>query len=609
MERNNISIEGLVNKAKTGNQYAWSDLYQSTLNDAYFVAMKVTGNSEDALDLVQEAYLTAYQKLDQLDDPSKFQPWLNMIVANKCRDHLRKSKPVLFSDMETEDGMTIDWIDDREYGQPEITVDHKETVRLVANIIEDLPEDQKLCTILYYRDELSVSQIAKSLEVSEGTVKSRLKYSRDKVKSKVEALEKQGVKLYGLAPIPLLMWLLKTESKAMEVPASAMVAPAIASASAASSIGSSAAATTSAATKAAAAGAGTKAVSSGIIGKVIAGITAISVAAGGVALYTSTQNKDDMPTPPPIVESETPVKPAPDPREEAIKLYEELLTIGNTESGMRINYFAYIDLNQDDIPELLVADYEPPETMNQSEVYTYSDSSLEFIGSTGTYYDNLYLINGSYVGGCSRMGRNFLSMDDNFSTSVYKWNEDKTRNDPAITYANGEWEYITQEKFDYYNDMPDKSDNTFIQTAEIIELDKNTLRQPDLVEQHLNYTDAWGFFAPLGENEMYFISMVLGETGGMDCILSFAFDEQPVDPIGYYKGSYSVYGDTFSFKLDYDGEEYSYQFDPETYTLTQISENGVFNTHKVGDTFTLVKDKWNDAEKIKQLVEDNFVDF
>ena len=605
MESKTIKIRELVCKAANGNQDAWTELYHATFREAYFVATKVSGEVRDVADLVQDAYVTAFQKIEQLEEPEKFQSWLNMIVANKCRDYLRKNKPLLFVEMQTEDGAEPEWVDDREYGQPEMAFDNEETVRLIAEIIDGLPEDQRLCVTLYYRDELSIGEIAQALEVSEGTVKSRLNYARKKVKSKVEDLEKKGVKLYGLAPLPLLAWLLKTEASAVEIPASAMAAPAGASAAevVTATVGTG---TTTATT--ATVGAGTKVIASGLIGKVVAGIAALSVAVGGIAVYTNSQDNADSPPASEIVESQTSETQAADPAKEAITLYEELLSIGNTESGLKIAYFAYVDLDHDEVPELLVADADgTPDSWSTCEVYTYRDAEIHCCGDSSAHYEYFYLVNDEYILGKHRMGNQFISTSEFIKTTTYHWDDTMTRNDPAISYNNGEWEYITAEEFDSYHIMPGEAgtEKGFIKSAEPITLEKNTSAQPNLVEKYLSYDDAWGFFAKMDETELYYLDMVFTETGRVYCVLSFAFENQPIEPLGYYYGFFVPYKDTLSIQLDYESTPIVYQFNPETYTLTQTSENGLFKPHKVGDVFELKVDEWNDADKIQGLVENN----
>lgn len=139
-----------VPRAAQGDIAAWEALYTATRREACFVALKVCGTSQDAEDLTQEAYLTAFEKLPQLQEAEKFSSWLYMIVVNKCRDYLKKKKPTLFTELQKDDAPAPDWTDDREENLPEVELDRQETVRLVAEMIDDLPEDQKLCLLLYY---------------------------------------------------------------------------------------------------------------------------------------------------------------------------------------------------------------------------------------------------------------------------------------------------------------------------------------------------------------------------------------------------------------------------------------------------------------------------
>lgn len=585
MNKDNVYIEKLVSKATSGDECAWSELYNKTFRNAYFVAIKITNNEDNAIELVHDAFITAFDKVNQLDDKSKFQSWLNMIVANKCRDFLRKRKPVLFSDMETEDGTLPDWEDERDDSRPEEVIDRQETVRLIAEIIERLPEDQKLCIMMYYWNELSVSEIASSLEVSEGTVKSRLNYARIKIKAKVEELEKKGTKLYGLAPIPLVVWLLKTEASAMTVPTSATLAPAI--------VSSNVAATTTAAgtvsTTSTVAGTVTKTIMSGIAGKIVAGVAALSLVLGGAGIYNHMQNKDDSKL-----------------TDAAYALYEELLSKGVTDNGLKITHYAYLDLNDDEIPELLASSADgTPDSWSQCEIYTYQDDAIHICGKTDSRYDYFYFADEKYVLGRNREGNQFVSIDEFIKVTGSRWDDGLGKSQPAIARNNGGWEYISDEEFKFYQTMPDdgKDIEGFITSATPISLRRNKFVRSNLIDEYLNYTDSWGFLANMDSNEQYFLSMVFDEDGKMYSILSFAFNDQPIDPMGYYKGSYTATEDTLSIQLDTSGKVITYKFDKNSFLLTQISDNGLFKTHKEGDIFKFVQDEWNSGDKIKQLVE------
>ena len=92
---------------------------------------------------------------------------------------------------------------------PEMSMDEKEVRRLVMEILDQLPEDQRIVIGMFYYEEMPVKDIAAALEVSENTVKSRLSYGRKKIKEQVLDLEKHGTKLYNVAPFVFFLYLLR----------------------------------------------------------------------------------------------------------------------------------------------------------------------------------------------------------------------------------------------------------------------------------------------------------------------------------------------------------------------------------------------------------------
>jgi RNA polymerase sigma factor (sigma-70 family) len=201
------SISSLVENAKNGDSDAFSKLFEVTQQKAYYTALKITKNEQDAQDMLQDAYVKAFTSLDTLKDNSKFVSWFNCIVANSCRNYVVKKKPNLFSQYENDD-TDFDFEESLENEDntmvPHEVADNKETKRLVMNCIENLPDDQKLCVIMFYYDEMSIKDIASSLSIPEATVKSRLFHARKKLKGDFELLEKQGTKLYGAGITPLI---------------------------------------------------------------------------------------------------------------------------------------------------------------------------------------------------------------------------------------------------------------------------------------------------------------------------------------------------------------------------------------------------------------------
>ena len=212
-----------VELAKNGDNRGYDYLYTQTCNKNYYLALKYMEDEESAKDVLQESYIKAFNKLEQLKDADKFPGWMSRIVANMAIDVLRKKKRndnKLFSEMESDDSedMTFEEKieDDRRDNRPELAIDQKETGRLVKEIIDTLSEEQRLCVMMYYINGMSVKEIADMADVSENTIKSRLNYGRKKIEQKVLELEKRGTKLYGIAPVPFFLYLLLKDADSVK---------------------------------------------------------------------------------------------------------------------------------------------------------------------------------------------------------------------------------------------------------------------------------------------------------------------------------------------------------------------------------------------------------
>ena len=270
-----------VQKAMKGDQEAYTYLYEKTYTKCFYLARKFLNSEHTAQDIVQDAYVKAFKSLDTLEDPEKFPSWVGTIVSNLSKNELKRRKVTLFSETENEDGQDISdtFVDDRVSVQPEVVMDQNETTRLMKEIIDTLTDEQRICVTMFYMEQMSVKEMASVLEVSENTVKSRLNYGRQKIKDKVLDLEKKGTKLYGLAPIPFFLLLLKEDVKAAQATQIPSMSAAVSSATkvvtTAAGTGSTVAGTTAATV---AAGAG-----KGIATKVIAGIVAGTLVVGGGA--------------------------------------------------------------------------------------------------------------------------------------------------------------------------------------------------------------------------------------------------------------------------------------------------------------------------------------
>ncbi len=208
------SMEELVGRARRGDTDAVSALYEQTYSKVYYTVKSMIKNEDDVLDVLQDAYLKAFTHLKSFEGGEKFLPWVKQIAANTARDRLRRKTPALFGELtadETQTPAEERIPDERPAALPEASLDAAETQRLIREILDSLPDDQRAVVGMYYYEELSVREIAEALGVSESAVKSRLLYARRKIEARVRDLEKKGTKLYGAAPLPFLLFLLRSQ--------------------------------------------------------------------------------------------------------------------------------------------------------------------------------------------------------------------------------------------------------------------------------------------------------------------------------------------------------------------------------------------------------------
>lgn len=289
------SMAAAVSAAMSGNNDGFTYLYNNTYSNSYYTAVKYMKNEDAAADVVQEAYMRAFQNISMLQDTNKFTGWLSMIVANTAKNHLRKNNPVLFTEIDIDNGedSAIEFqdtiVDEKTDFRPEEHYSKVEISELVDELLNALPEEQKICMILYYLEGLSVEEIAASLECSKNTVTSRLNYGRKKIKARGEELEKRGYKLYSVSPVIFLALLLRSEAGSISVSTATAGGDTVANINVGSTLGQ----VTTKAPESSAAKAGFLSTTAGKIVAAFAGLAIIGGITVGIILATSEKDKKD----------------------------------------------------------------------------------------------------------------------------------------------------------------------------------------------------------------------------------------------------------------------------------------------------------------------------
>ena len=209
------TIKELVLSTKNGNKKAFDKLYKLTSNDVWFTCVSLLKDEDNAKDIMQETYITAFLKLDTLKDEEKFCGWLTAIATNKSKNKLKGKV-----EYQIDDEILIAETETDELMLPEEYITKTEKRKVLLQIMEDtLSFNQYQTVLMFYFDEMSISEIAQGLEISEGTVKSRLNSSRAKMKTAIEDYEKKsGDKLHGVVVVPFFTTIFKEEAKSLAVP-------------------------------------------------------------------------------------------------------------------------------------------------------------------------------------------------------------------------------------------------------------------------------------------------------------------------------------------------------------------------------------------------------
>lgn len=176
-----------LGEIRSGSKKAFEAIVKRYMKDAYFIALGLVGNREDALDLSQEAFYRAYRYRKLLREQGKFFPWFYQILKNLCFSHLRRKK---VRQTESLDASAAEkrFADDRVGFEPAAILQSNEIKERLWKAIGQLDEKHREVIVLRHFRNLSYKQMAEALYCNKGTVTSRLYYARKKLK---EILDKE----------------------------------------------------------------------------------------------------------------------------------------------------------------------------------------------------------------------------------------------------------------------------------------------------------------------------------------------------------------------------------------------------------------------------------
>ncbi|HHW44029.1 MAG TPA: sigma-70 family RNA polymerase sigma factor [Desulfotomaculum sp.] len=176
----------LIDRARNGDLDAFTDLVCRYEKKVFTAAYRIMGNYSDACDLAQEVFIRVYQALPRFRGDCSFITWLYRITANLCRDELRRQgrqkKNSLDEMLASSAGKSLP-VD--QCPSPCESLERREFQEIVQGCLNELPEEYRLVLIMREIQGLSYDEIAATLDISLGTVKSRLSRARQAFRQKI----------------------------------------------------------------------------------------------------------------------------------------------------------------------------------------------------------------------------------------------------------------------------------------------------------------------------------------------------------------------------------------------------------------------------------------
>ena len=183
----------LVEAAQRGDEAAFEELVARHRDRIYARAFSVVRNEEEALDLSQEAWVKAWQRLTQFHGDSSFGTWITRIAINLCLDHLRRRKrqPTDSLDALNEDSGGVERFMPPVAVNPTERLERGELRARIDAAMDQLSEVHRTVLVLHEFEQMEYKRIAKTMGCSIGTVMSRLFYARRRLAALLSDMKRE----------------------------------------------------------------------------------------------------------------------------------------------------------------------------------------------------------------------------------------------------------------------------------------------------------------------------------------------------------------------------------------------------------------------------------
>lgn len=180
------AVEALIQRCLQGDQLAWEQIVRQYWRKVFNVAYKFVGKHDAAEDLTQDIFLKIFKSLHTFDRRANFQTWLISISRNLCIDHyrsVRKERETIDRDVDANELSPLS----RDPG-PVAALEQQDRVQLLRDAMASLPDTLRIAVLMRDIQELSYQEIADTLRLPEGTVKSRINRGRTELARQIRKL-------------------------------------------------------------------------------------------------------------------------------------------------------------------------------------------------------------------------------------------------------------------------------------------------------------------------------------------------------------------------------------------------------------------------------------
>ena len=162
--------EVLIKRVQNGDLPAFNLIVDQWKDKIHRFAYRFLMDSDDANEITQKTFIKAYQKIDTLDEPGKFSPWIYRVANNLCIDELRRSGRNRMDSV-------ADWSEhESESKSPHKHLEKNELSELLQKALMTLPDEQRVVVVMKQYEGFTFREISEILQQPENTIKSRMYY-------------------------------------------------------------------------------------------------------------------------------------------------------------------------------------------------------------------------------------------------------------------------------------------------------------------------------------------------------------------------------------------------------------------------------------------------